>query len=106
MSNKSNPTVATVASILARIRATSSGLISAAQSCCGRSGHAARSKRGSPIWRHEACVGAHHLSRKLQGYDARLMPAPWPMLSRWSSKARRPGYAGQLVGECDRQHAR
>jgi transposase len=33
----------------------------------------------SPSWYIEACVGAHHLSRKLQalGHDARLMPAKY-----------------------------
>jgi hypothetical protein len=35
------------ASILARIRSTSSASIDAAQSCCGRGGHAGKSKRGS-----------------------------------------------------------
>jgi transposase len=37
----------------------------------------------------EACVGAHHLSRKLEslGHDARLMPAPG---ERFSSLAIRP----------------
>src|SRR5262245_31112810 len=49
-------------------------------SCCDRSGRVARSKPGSPapcLIGMEACVGAHHLSRKLQmlGHDARLMPA-------------------------------
>jgi transposase len=35
----------------------------------------------------EACVGAHHLSRKLKalGHDARLMPARYvrPVSQRW-----------------------
>jgi len=33
----------------------------------------------------EACVGAHHLSRKLKafGHDARLMPAKYPPIRRW-----------------------
>jgi len=40
-----------------------------ARSCCRKSGHADRSKHGSPRCRRamigmEACVGAHHLSRK------------------------------------------
>jgi transposase len=39
----------------------------------------------------EACVGAHHLSRKLKalGHDARLMPArsPWPGRTRASGLA-------------------
>src|SRR5215471_14818529 len=70
------------ASILARIRSTSSALIDAARSCCGRSGHAgqveARIANMPPcLVGMEACVGAHHLSRKLHahGHDARLMPA-------------------------------
>ena len=53
-----------------------------AQSCCGRSGRVVRSEARfanmSPcLIGMEACVGAHHLSRKLKalGHDARLMPA-------------------------------
>src|SRR5215471_17729804 len=72
------------ASILARIRSTSSALIDAARSCCGRSGHAgqveARIANMPPcLIGMEACVGAHHLSRKLHahGHDARLMPAKY-----------------------------
>src|ERR1700730_11866713 len=72
------------ASILARFRSTLSASISAARSCCDRSGHAARSKCGSAkippsLIGMEACVGAHHLSSKLQshGHDARLMPAKY-----------------------------
>jgi transposase len=60
----------------------SSGSISAAIVPRGRSGHAARSKRGSPTCRRvwlvmEACVGTHLMSRKMQahGHDARLTPA-------------------------------
>ena len=52
--------------------------------CCVRSGRVVRSKRGLPILPPcpigmEACVGAHHLSRKLKalGHDARLMPAKY-----------------------------
>jgi hypothetical protein len=48
MSNKSIATIATMGSILARIRSTSSASIDAARSCCDRSGHAARSKCGLP----------------------------------------------------------
>lgn len=35
----------------------------------------------------EACVGAHHLSRKLKalGHDARLMPAKYVALARMSA---------------------
>jgi transposase len=35
----------------------------------------------------EACVGAHHLSRKLQlcGHDARLMPAKYSKAKRTSA---------------------
>jgi transposase len=40
-----------------------------------------RTKSGASIhsWSLEACVGAHHLSRKLAslGHDARLMPAKY-----------------------------
>src|SRR3954447_22245787 len=53
-----------------------------AQSCCGRSGSRGqvetRFANMSPcLIGMEACVGAHHLSRKLKalGHDARLMPA-------------------------------
>ena len=57
-------------------------MIGAVRSCCDRNGRADRWKHGSPICRRacmEACVGAHHLSRKLQllGHDARLMPAKY-----------------------------
>ena len=58
--------------------------MSAAPLCCGRSGRAARWKRGFAnlppcLIGMEACVGAHHLSRKLKalGHDARLMPAKY-----------------------------
>jgi transposase len=70
--------------ILAKTRFTSSARIDAAISYCGRNGRAASWKRGSPIYGRvssgmEACVGSHHLSRKLQalGHDARLMPAKY-----------------------------
>jgi transposase len=59
-------------------------MISAVPSCCGRSGHAARvetrlANLPPGLIGMEACVGAHHLSRKLQmlGHDARLMPAKY-----------------------------
>ena len=58
-------------------------MITAVPSCCGRSGHAqveTRLANLSPcLIGMEACVGAHHLSRKLQmlGHDARLMPAKY-----------------------------
>ena len=58
--------------------------MSVAPSCCGRSGRVAKSKRGFAnippcLIGMEACVGAHHLSRKLRalGHDARLMPAKY-----------------------------
>jgi hypothetical protein len=52
MSTKSNPTVATTGiDIGKKTRSTLSASISAAQSGGGRSGHAARSKRGSPTCR-------------------------------------------------------
>ena len=50
---------------------------------CDRGGRAARSRCGSNmppcLVGIEACVGAHHLSRKLRalGHDARLMPAKY-----------------------------
>jgi transposase len=54
------------------------------QSCCGRNGHEARCKArfaNMPpcLIGMEACLGAHHLSRRLQalGHDARLMPAKY-----------------------------
>ena len=56
---------------LARTRSTSSARIDAEPWCCGKSGRVAKWKPGSPTCRRgligmEACVGAHHLSRKLQ----------------------------------------
>jgi len=59
------------------------GLMTAARSCCGRRSRSqveARFANLSPcLIGMEACVGAHHLSRKLQGlgHDARLMPAKY-----------------------------
>jgi transposase len=51
----------------------------AAPSCCGKSGRVAKWKRGLAnvppcLIGMEACVGAHHLSRKLAslGHDARF----------------------------------
>ena len=59
-------------------------MITAVPSCCGRSGHAAQVETRLAnlppcLIGMEACVGAHHLSRKLQGlgHDARLMPAKY-----------------------------
>jgi transposase len=59
-------------------------MITAVSSCCGRSGHAARLETRLAnlppcLIGMEACVGAHHLSRKIQmlGHDARLMPAKY-----------------------------
>src|SRR6266850_6005956 len=55
----------------------------AAPSCCGRSGRGQVEARFANIppclIGMEACVGAHHLSRRLQrlGHDARLMPAKY-----------------------------
>ena len=49
--------------------------------CCVRNGRVARSRPALPpcLIGMEACVGAHHLSRKLRalGHDARLMPAKY-----------------------------
>jgi transposase len=54
------------------------------RSCCDRNGRGARWRLGWQICRHawsgwEARVGAHHLSRKLQGFghNARLIPAKY-----------------------------
>src|SRR6202140_3171084 len=70
------------ASTSVKTRSTSSGSMNAARSCCGRSGQRgqveARLANMPPcLIGMEACVGAHHLSRKLKafGHDARLMPA-------------------------------
>ena len=56
----------------------------AAPSCCGKSGRVARvearlANMPPCLIGMEACVGAHHLSRKLAslGHDARLMPAKY-----------------------------
>src|SRR5438132_757837 len=71
-------------SISARMRAPWWATMRGAPSCCGKNGRVAKWKRGSPIYPPcligmEACVGAHHLSRKLAslGHDARLMPAKY-----------------------------
>ena len=54
------------------------------RSCCVRSSRVAKWKRGFANMRPcligmEACVGAHHLTRRLiaLGHDARLMPAKY-----------------------------
>src|ERR1700731_942323 len=82
MSNKSNPCCHNGHRYWQEFVPRCRPSISAARSCCDRSGHAARSKCGSRTYLligMEACVGAHHLSRKLQshGHDARLMPAKY-----------------------------
>src|ERR1700737_4764431 len=72
------------ASISARTRSTSWATMRAAPSCCGkkwsRGQVEARLANIPPcLIGMEACVGAHHLSRKLGslGHDARLMPAKY-----------------------------
>jgi hypothetical protein len=77
MSNRSTPT--RWVSTSARTHSTSSASIGAGRTCCGRSGHAARSRSGSPTCRRAWLGWRHHLSRKLQshGHDARLMPAKY-----------------------------
>ena len=74
--------VAVIGIDIGKLCSTSSASIAAVQSCCVRSGRAAqveaRLANMSPcLIGMEACVGAHHLSRKLKalGHDARLMPA-------------------------------
>ena len=70
-------------SISARPRSMSSAWIAVDRWYCDRGGRAARSRCGSNmppcLVGIEACVGAHHLSRKLRalGHDARLMPAKY-----------------------------
>ena len=60
------------------------GLYGRGAMCCGRSGRVARWRRGlanlpACLIGMEACVGAHHLNRRLKllGHDARLMPAKY-----------------------------
>src|SRR5260370_26678982 len=71
------------ASILARIRSTSLASIDGAivlRQKWSRGQIEARPAATPPcLIGMEACVGAHHLSRKLQahGHDARLMPAKY-----------------------------
>jgi transposase len=50
----------------------------------------------------EACVGAHHLSRKLKalGHDARLMPAKYV---RPYSKGQWKGVCSQKLGQSEKQ---
>jgi transposase len=51
----------------------------------------------------EACVGAHHLSRKLQmlGHDARLMPAKYvrPYSKPQGDGVARPAFAGAILAK-------
>jgi transposase len=55
--------------------------MSVVRSCCDRSGQVEARFANMPscLVGMEACVGAHHLSRKLKafGHDARLMPAKY-----------------------------
>ena len=51
MSNKSDSTVATMGIDIGKNSFQLSALIGAAPSCCDRSGHAAKSKQGSPTCR-------------------------------------------------------
>ena len=76
--------IAVIGIDIGRTRSTSLGSMVVAQSCFGRSGRVVRSEARfanmSPcLIGMEACVGAHHLSRKLNalGHDARLMPAKY-----------------------------
>jgi transposase len=83
MSQTLNAAIAVVGIDIGKNSSTSWATMSVARLCCVRNGRVARSRLALPICRcligMEACVGAHHLSRKLRalGHDARLMPAKY-----------------------------
>jgi transposase len=84
MSNKSNPTVATMGIDIGKnsfhvIGLDQRGAIMLRQKWSRRQIEARLANIAPCLIGMEACVGAHHLSRKLQshGHDARLMPAKY-----------------------------
>ena len=84
MSNKSNPTVATMGIDIGKnsfhvIGLDQRGAIMLRQKWSRRQIEARLANIPPCLIGMEACVGAHHLSRKLQshGHDARLMPAKY-----------------------------
>ena len=84
MSNKSNPTVATMGIDIGRnsfhvVGLDQRGAIVLRQKWSRRQIEARLANVPRCLIGMEACVGAHHLSRKLQshGHDARLMPAKY-----------------------------
>src|ERR1700739_1395461 len=84
MSNKSNPTVATMRIDIGKnsfhvIGLDQRGAIVLRQKWAPRQIEARLANIPPCLIGMEACVGAHHLSRKLQshGHDARLMPAKY-----------------------------
>src|SRR2546430_7076181 len=98
MSNKSNPTVATMGIDIGKnsfhvIGLDQRGAIMLRQKWSRRQIEARLANIPPSLIGMEACVGAHHLSRKLQshGHDARLMPAKYV----------RPYSKGQKNDFCD-----
>src|SRR5437879_12558874 len=84
MSNKSNPTVATMGIDIGKnwfhvVGLDQRGAIVLRQKWSRGQIEARLANRRRCLIGMEACVGAHHLSRKLQalGHDARLMPAKY-----------------------------
>jgi transposase len=84
MSNKSNPTVATMGIDIGKnsfhvVGLDQRGAIVLRQKWSRRQIEARLANIPRCLIGMEACVGAHHLSRKLQshGHDARLMPAKY-----------------------------
>ena len=81
ISQKRNPAIAVIGIDIGKTRSTSWVSIGVARSSCARSGRVATRLGTMPrcLIGMEACVGAHHLSRKLTslGHDARLMPAKY-----------------------------
>src|SRR4030088_1437660 len=84
MANKSNPTVATMGIDIGKnsfhvVGLDQRGAIVLRQRWSRGQIEARLAKLAPCLIRMEACVGAHHLSRKLQsqGHDARLMPAKY-----------------------------
>ena len=82
MSNKSNATVATMGIDIGKnsfhvVGLDQRGAIVLRQKWSRRPDRSAACEHAPCLIGMEACVGAHHLSRKLQsqGHDARLMPA-------------------------------
>src|SRR5215470_2759217 len=98
MSNKSNPTIATMGIDIGKnsfhvVGLDRRGAIVLRQQWSRGQIEARLANMAACLIGMEACVGAHHLSRKLQayGHDARLMPAKYvPIKARPVEAVPRP----------------